>query len=287
MRFAYYPGCTAKGSTQEIDIATSRLARHLGIELIELVDAGCCGSCEIKAINPDLHLMLNARILSLAGAQGLEILTVCDTCQANLISTSRRIEADEAKRKSIIGKLKEAGVDYRPARKSRHLLRILLEECGREALRARVVKPLKGLRVASFACCHTFRGQGAESQNHGLLETMVEIAGAEAVAVRGDGDCCGFHILMVKEELAARAAGKFLGRCVDARVDCVVTSSPLCHTALDIYQKAAEQAQGRVINLPVLHIEQLIALSFGIPSNELGLDRHMVPTKPLLTRVAA
>lgn len=287
MRFAYYPGCTAKGSTQEVDIATNRLARHLGIELIELVDAGCCGSCEIKAINPDLHLMLNARILSLAAAQDLEIMTVCDTCQANLISTSRRLEADEAKRKSIIGKLKEAGGDYRPARKSRHLLRILLEDYGREALRTRVVKPLKGLRVASFACCHTFRGQGAESQNRGLLEIMVEIAGAEAVAVRGDGDCCGFHILMVNEELAARAAGKFLARCLDARVDCVVTSSPLCHTALDIYQKSAEQAQGRAISLPVLHIEQLIALSFGIPSNELGLDRHMVPTKPLLARVAA
>ncbi|MCC6887024.1 MAG: CoB--CoM heterodisulfide reductase iron-sulfur subunit B family protein [Hyphomicrobiales bacterium] len=287
MQFAYYPGCTAKGSTQEIDIATNRLAQHLGIELIELVDAGCCGSCEIKAINPDLHLMLNARILALAGAQDLEILTVCDTCQANLIQTSRRLETDEAKRNLIIGKLKEAGVDYRGLGKSRHLLRILLEDCGREALRARVVKPLKALRVASFACCHTFRGQGAESQNRGMLETMIEIAGAEAVAVRGDGDCCGFHILMVNEELAARAAGRFLSRCLDARADCVVTSSPLCHTALDIYQKSAEQAQGRAIRLPVLHIEQLIALSFGIPSNELGLDRHMVPTKPLLARVAA
>ena len=116
---------------------------------------------------------------------------------------------------------------------------------------------------------------------------MIEIAGAQAIAVRGDGDCCGFHILMVNEQLAAHAAGKFLARCIDAQVDCVVTSSPLCHTALDIYQKSAEQAAGRTINLPVLHVEQLLALSFGIASKELGLDRHMVPTKSLLKRLAA
>ena len=88
-------------------------------------------------------------------------------------------------------------------------------------------------------------------------------------------------------ELAARAAGKFLTRCVDEQVDCVVTSSPLCHTALDIYQKSAERVAGRAINLPVLHFEQLIALSFGIPSGELGLDRHMVPTNSLVAQVAA
>lgn len=287
MRFAYYPGCTAKGSTQEVDIAANRLAQSLGIDLIELVDAGCCGSCEIKAINPNLHLMLNARILALAEERDLEILTVCDTCQANLIQTSRRLEADNAKQSVIVDKLKAAGVNYRRSAKSRHFSRVLLEDFGRDALMARVVKPLRGLRVASFACCHTFRGQGAESQSRGVLETMVEIAGAQSVAVRSDSDCCGFHILMVKEELAARAAGKFLSRCVDAGVDCVVTSSPLCHTALDIYQKSAEQAAGRAIKLPILHFEQLMALSFGIQSKELGLDRHMVSTKSLLAGLAA
>lgn len=287
MRFAYYPGCTAKGSTQEVDIASKRLAQHLGIELVELVDAGCCGSCEIKALNPDLHLMLNARILALADAQDLEILTACDTCQANLIQTSRRMETDVAKRTAIVEKLKVAGVNYRRPAKSRHFGRILLEEFGREALAQRVAKPMQGLRVACFACCHTFRGAGAEPQTRGVLETLIEISGAQPVPVRRDSDCCGFHILMVKEDLAVRAAGTFLARCVDEQVDCVVTSSPLCHTALDIYQEAAERAAKRAINLPIIHFEQFLALSLGIPSTELGLDRHMVPTRPLLDRLAA
>lgn len=287
MRFAYYPGCTAKGSTQEVDIASHELARHLGIELIELVDAGCCGSCEIKAVNPDLHLMLNARIMALAGARNLELLTVCDTCQANLIGTARRLDKDEAKLAEIVGRLTTAGVNYTHAPRTRHFARVLMEEFGQQKLTMQVVKPLNGLRVASFACCHTFRGEGADGQNRGLLETITEIAGARAVPVRSDGDCCGFHILMVKEELAARAAGKFLSRCKDEQVDCVVTSSPLCHTALDIYQRSAEYAEGRQINIPILHFEQLLALSFGIKPERLGLERHMVTPQPLLARIAA
>lgn len=287
MRFAYYPGCTAKGSTQEVDIAANRLARQLGIELVELSDAGCCGSCEIKAVNPDLHLLLNARILALAAARGLELLTVCDTCQANLVQTARRLEADPAKRALVAEKLKAAGVAYAQPPRTRHLLRVLLEEIGSAGLGRKVTRPLKELRIAAFSCCHSFRGKGAEDRNRGVLDQLVEIAGAEPVTLREAGDCCGFHILMVNEDLAARAAGKFLARCADARVDCVVTSSPLCHTAFDIYQRSAERVSSRTIGIPILHCEQVLALSLGVDAKELGLDRHMVRTDSLLARLAA
>ncbi len=287
MRFAYYPGCTAKGSTQEVDIATKRLAQHLAFDLVELTDAGCCGSCEIKAVNPELHLYLNARILALANMRGLEIVTVCDTCQANLLQTGRRLDADLTKRAEVTKKLADAGVIYERSPRSRHLTRVLLEDIGAPLLTSHVVNPLKNLRVAPFACCHTFRGPSAEAQNRGVLDVIVEIAGAHPVQVRNDKDCCGFHILMVEEDLAARAAGKFLARCADEKVDCVVTSSPLCHTALDIYQNAAERVASRTLGVPILHVEQLLALSFGIPANELGLDRHMISTAPLLARLAA
>lgn len=287
MRFAYYPGCTSKGSTQEVDLASRSLARHLGIDLVELSDAGCCGSCEIKAVNPDLHLMLNARILSMAGQRGLEILTVCDTCQANLLGTARKLDQDSLKRSAIIQKLSTAGVSYTPAPRTRHFTRILMEEFGEQKLAEKVLKPLGDLRVATFACCHTFRGDGKEAKNLGLLERLTGVTGATVIPVRADGDCCGFHILMVNEELAARAAGKFLTRCKDAEVDCVVTSSPLCHAALDIYQKSAEAASGRNIRIPILHVEQILALSMGIGPKHLGLERHIVSAERLVERAIA
>jgi succinate dehydrogenase / fumarate reductase cytochrome b subunit len=287
MRFAYYPGCTAKASTQEVDLATNWLARKVGIELIELVEAGCCGSCEIKAVNPTLHLMLNARILALAVAKNLEILTICDTCQANLVQTSRRLESEPGLRATVADKLRNAGVVYTVAPRVRHLVAILAQEIGAGMLTRHVSRPLTGVTVAPFACCHAFRGPGSDPGSRGALDDLVALSGATAVPVRADSDCCGFHILMVNPDLAARTAGKFLTRCADMEVDCVVTTSPLCHTALDIYQKKVESATGRPLGIPVLHVEQLLALSFGCSPAEAGLQRHMVSVDGLLEKLPA
>lgn len=287
MRYAYYPGCVAKGSTPEADAATRWLAGKLGIELVELVDAGCCGSCEIKAVNPDLHLMLNARILALAEAQGLEIMTICDTCQANLVQTGRRLEAEGGTRVVILEKLSRAGVRFDSKPRARHLVRILADELGTEELKEYVVRPLAGLRVATFNCCHVFRGGGSDPANRPLIDQMVSVSGASVESLRSDGDCCGFHILMVNEELAARAAGKFLKKCVEARVDCVATTSPLCHAALDLFQRKAQASIGTTTGIPVLHVEQLLALSFGGSPSVVGLGRHMVSTDGLVQKLAA
>jgi succinate dehydrogenase / fumarate reductase cytochrome b subunit len=92
---------------------------------------------------------------------------------------------------------------------------------------------------------------------------------------------------MVNDELSARASGKFLTRCADMKVDCVVTTSPLCHTALDIYQGKAESVTGQRIDIPVLHLEQLLALSLGASPSAVGLDRHMVSTSGLVRKLAA
>lgn len=287
MRFAYYPGCSAKGSTREADAATRWLARSLEIDLVELVDAGCCGSCEIKAVNPTLHLMLNTRILALAEAQRLEILTICDTCQANLVQTSRRLDADAETRAIVFEKLSRAGVRCENKPRTRHLVKILADEFGAPRLEQHVVRPLRGLKVAAFSCCHTFRGAGSDPANRPLVDEMVSLSGATALSLRSDGDCCGFHILMVNEALAERAAGKFLGKCVEADVDCIVTTSPLCQAAFDIYQQKTMAALGTMISIPVLHVEQLLALSFGCSPSAIGLERHMVSTDRLVRKVAA
>jgi succinate dehydrogenase / fumarate reductase cytochrome b subunit len=283
-RYAYYPGCSAKASTRELDVAVRALARRLDIELVELVEAGCCGSCEIKALDADLHFMLNARILALAADRGLEILTVCDTCQANLLHTSRHL-ANPAEHQRLAAKLAQAGIRLEEIPRTRHIVSVLMEDIGANALAEMVVRPLEGLQVAPFACCHAFRGAGATPGSRNLLTELVELTGATAASVRVDSDCCGFHVLLTNEALSARTSGKFLARCVQAGADCVVTTSPLCHTAMDIYRSRIDEVTGMRIELPVLHVEQLLGLSLGLPTRELGLQRHIVPTAALLQRI--
>ncbi len=287
MKFAYYPGCISKGSTPEADLATRWLAGKLEIELVELVDAGCCGSCEIKAVNPQLHQLLNARILALAEARGLEILTICDTCQANLLETSQRFGSDPDARAIVIEKLGRAQVRYNKGTRSRHLVKILAEDIGLDKLKRYVVRPLDGLRVASFTCCHVFRGPGSDPANRPLIEQMVTVSGGKLERLRADNDCCGFHLLMADEALSRRAAGIFVKKCAVAGVDCIVTTSPLCHAAFDLYQSQGQDTTGISKPIPVLHIEQLLALSFGARAADIGLEHNMVAMSGLLEESSA
>jgi succinate dehydrogenase / fumarate reductase cytochrome b subunit len=65
----------------------------------------------------------------------------------------------------------------------------------------------------------------------------------------------------------------------------MVTPCPLCHLNLDGYQPKAASQAGRSIDLPILHLPQLIGLAMGISAEELGLKKHIMSTRPLQTKL--
>jgi succinate dehydrogenase / fumarate reductase cytochrome b subunit len=54
---------------------------------------------------------------------------------------------------------------------------------------------------------------------------------------------------------------------------------------LDSRQPEVEKVIGEKLGLPILHLPQLIALALGVSPKELGLDRHIVSTKPILEKL--
>lgn len=57
----------------------------------------------------------------------------------------------------------------------------------------------------------------------------------------------------------------------------MVTPCPLCHTVLDSLQREMEKDLNKKLNMPVLHLPQLVGLAIGIPPEKLALERHMIP----------
>ena len=55
-----------------------------------------------------------------------------------------------------------------------------------------------------------------------------------------------------------------------------MTPCPLCHLNLDLQQPLAAKTVGRELDVPVLHLPQLVGLALGLEPNELGLSRHVV-----------
>ncbi|MEX2449019.1 MAG: heterodisulfide reductase-related iron-sulfur binding cluster, partial [Solirubrobacterales bacterium] len=54
MKLAYWPGCVSRGFTTELHGSMAFVAERLGIELVELDRANCCGAGVIAEHNQEL-----------------------------------------------------------------------------------------------------------------------------------------------------------------------------------------------------------------------------------------
>ena len=288
MKLAYYPGCVAQESGKELDMATRWVCRALGIELVEFPNFSCCGSGFIDEANEVLNVALNARNLAIAERAGLEMLTICSTCQGMLSLANLRL-TDPKVRARVDGALKPLGIEYRGTTKVRHLLDVLVNDVGLATLGAKVVRPLAGLKVGAFYGCHLLRpadelrSESAEEPHS--FEDLLNALGATPVLYRGRVMCCGFPIQFVKPDTASRVAGHQIEDAKSHGADAMATPCPLCHISLDAYQNQAAKAVGHALDLPVFHLPQVVGLALGASPEELGLSRHLVPTEPAIAKI--
>ncbi|MEA2146466.1 MAG: succinate dehydrogenase / fumarate reductase, cytochrome b subunit, partial [Solirubrobacteraceae bacterium] len=164
---------------------------------------------------------------------------------------------------------------------NKNFLWLLVEEMGLDELRSRVKRPLNNLRVGPFYGCYIVRptrrlGFEFYPERDQYLEQVIEACGATPVEYAGSHKCCGFPVVTMNRETSLRQAGRHLGDAVDSEADCVVTPCPLCHLNLDLQQPLAERITGRDLNMPILHLPQLVGLALGLEPKELGMDRHVV-----------
>jgi succinate dehydrogenase / fumarate reductase cytochrome b subunit len=54
---------------------------------------------------------------------------------------------------------------------------------------------------------------------------------------------------------------------------------------LDLQQPKASKVVRRELNMPVLHLPQLVGLALGVEPRQLGLNKHIVSTAPVLQKV--
>src|ERR671932_1541903 len=104
LKYAYFPGCVAQGACRELYLSTAALTQSLGIELIELKKAACCGSGTFKEDSQLLEDTVNARNIALAGELNLPLLTHCSTCQGVIGHVDERLKEFQQKDPNYIEK---------------------------------------------------------------------------------------------------------------------------------------------------------------------------------------
>lgn len=290
LKYALYPGCAAKGATPELYQSTMAIIGRLGIEVMELQAASCCGAGVISEADPDVALALNARTFAQAEALGLDVMTICGTCQGVMGAASKRLK-DSATRERINRMFAQDGITYRGTVQVKHLLWIVVREMGLHRLREQIRIPLDDFKIAPFYGCYILRPSWNlgfdDPENPTSLEKVIQTVGGESVAYAGRTKCCGFPIILEKEAIAVAMAGQNMKEAKDEGADFMVTPCPLCHMSLDIYQDRAGQAVNTSLNLPILHLPQLLGLAMGIPAKDLGVSRHLIPVDSIVRKVEA
>ncbi len=283
MKLAYYPGCSARSTCAELNEASHKVAAKLGLELLQLESATCTGARELRAIDPVGFHTLNIRILALAERESLPLMTVCNTCTLNLLDANAAFAEDPDLAREVNARLAEEELHYRGSTRISHFLWVLYEDIGEDRLRRMIVKPLTGLTVAAFYGCHITRPPlrygFVDSRNNIALERLAEILGCRPIDYSGRTECCGFHTAAHDERIAIKLTGQHILSAKTNGARTMVTPCPLCHTVLDGFQREIESDMGRKLDMPVLHLPQLVGLALGLSPDELRIDRHIVPVR--------
>jgi succinate dehydrogenase / fumarate reductase, cytochrome b subunit len=295
VKLAYWPGCVSRGFTPELHGSMAQVAPRLDLELVELDRANCCGAGVIAEHNQELVDTLNARTFAMAqrveGAAGM--VNICSTCQGAQSECQERLDASAEYRRHINSNLSAEGLSYEQDGRwwNKNLLWLLVEDIGLDALRERVVRPLEGLRIAPFYGCYivrpTRRLAFAEyPERDRYLDMVIEAVGAEPVKYAGSHKCCGFPVITMNRTTSLRQAGRHLADAIDADADCLVTPCPLCHLNLDMQQPDAAKYVERELDIPVLHLPQMLGIALGLGPKELGMNKHVVSTRDVQRRIA-
>ena len=155
--YLYYPGCSMEGSGRSYRESLEGICQPLGITLEELNDWNCCGATEYVSLSTTPAYAMIARNLAIAAGEkkgGESLVAACSACYLNLAKTDHYMGEQPALGARVNDALGAGGLHYDPGTvKVRHLLEVILNDVGLDAVKAAVKKPLTGLKVAPYLGC--------------------------------------------------------------------------------------------------------------------------------------
>jgi heterodisulfide reductase subunit B len=287
MKLGYFPGCSLHATSREFDESLKAISGSLDIELAEIKDWACCGATSAHASNHLLSIALPARTLAQAEAQNhRDLLAPCAACYSRLATARHAINESEKlseKIRNIIGPEFSNSVNVKNIA---HLLRDLAP-----SIQQNTKSPLVGLKVACYYGCLLVRPAEINSfddpENPSSLEDIVRATGATPVLWNMRLDCCGGGFSLSRTGSVIRLGRAILDDAKANGADVIVVGCPMCHSNLDLRQKAMSDRAGQSFSIPILFVTQLVGLAFGLEPHQLGLNRHFVDTSPIIHKIRA
>ncbi len=287
--YVYYPGCSQQVAAKAYDVSCRKVSQTLGMELKEIDDWNCCGATEYFSLNALPAYSLVARNLALAAKiDEPDLMASCSACYLNLRKTDDKMGHYPKLNGQVNQALKAGGLDYEPGTlRIRHILDILFEDIGLDAIKAKVSKPLTGLRVAPYYGCMIARPFSDEYDPEfpTRLDELLEALGATVVEFPLKTACCGGHMTQISEETSFDLIRRILKNATDNEAHLITTLCPMCQLNLDAFQPQANNMYKTYYNMPTLFFTQLIGLAFGLSEKDMEIGSERISAKDALKNI--
>jgi heterodisulfide reductase subunit B len=284
--YTYYPGCSAEASSRPYDVSARSVAEAVGARLIELEDWNCCGATTYMSVEEKRAMALSARNLALAEKENRDLVTICNGCYCVLSKTHECMTGNGGLRKQLANALQAADLEYHGTVRVRHLLDVLVNDIGEEAIRSKVTSELKGLRVAPYYGCQLSRPKGrfGDPEFPTALDDLLSWLGADPVWYPLKAKCCGGMLMTVQADVCEKLVHRLLSAAVDAGAECLATLCPLCQINLEAYQEQISRKYGRRYDLPIFYFTQIVGLALGMGNEELRLSDNLTQSEAIVAR---
>jgi heterodisulfide reductase subunit B len=261
--YSYFPGCTLATTAVDYDVSGRAVAAALGLELNEVPDWNCCGATFPLSAENVMSFIAPARVLIAAERSGKDLATLCAVCFHVLKRSDAYLRAHPEAAERLNAFVTEG--DYTGRTRVRHLLGVVRDDVGWEAVKQRVAAPLTGLQAAPYYGCLLLRPQEEmefdQAERPRVLQDLLRALGATPVEFPRQAECCGSTLVVSAPDANRRLSTAVVDSARLAGAALIVTACPLCKYNLDQAQ-AGRPAPER---LPVAYFTQVMAAAFGLP----------------------
>ena len=253
MKVSYFPGCTLKNKALDLDRYAREAAEALGVTLEEIEDWQCCGGVYTKEV---ANRLSSVRALKVAYEKCQPLVTVCSACHNVIKQTNVALQKDE----NFSGKANRylGGEPYYGEGEVLHYLELLRDKIGFEAVKEKVVRPLKGKKIAAYYGCLLLRPNSVmqmdDPENPRIMEDLIRALGAEPIVYAKRNECCGGYIAMESPEQAKKNSNAVVQNAIAAGAEMIITACPLCR--YNLIKNGSE--------LPVVYFTELLAEALGV-----------------------
>jgi heterodisulfide reductase subunit B len=190
------------------------------------------------------------------------------------------MKEDASIRNDVNSTLAKEGLKYEGDINARHILQVLYENVGIEAIKEKVVRTFDGLKIATHYGCRILRpskvAQFDKPHFPTKFDELVEVTGAQSIEWPSKLECCGSPLWGINNELSMDLTENKLKGAKESGADYLCVACSYCQIQFDRVQRILLTQRGPGLKLPSVLYPQLLGLSLGIDGETLGLQMNKV-----------